>query len=39
MHLSEKGEQQALIHIEAFEKRIEEELPYCAILTKILENL
>ncbi len=25
---SEKGEEQALIHIEAFEKKIEKELPY-----------
>lgn len=37
---SEKGEQQALIHIEAFEKRIEKELPYLLRSKTILkENL
>lgn len=39
---SEKGEKQALIHIEAFEKKIEEELPYLlyaeAILNKSLND-
>ncbi len=35
---SEKGEQQALIHIEAFEKRIEEELPYLLRAKTILNE-
>lgn len=39
---SEKGEEQALIHIEAFEKKIEEELPYLlhaeAVLQKCLHE-
>ena len=39
---SEKGEEQALLHIEAFEKKIEEELPYLlhaeAILSKSLND-
>jgi len=35
---SEKGEQQALIHIEAFEKKIEEELPYLLRAKTILNE-
>ncbi|MCM1064480.1 MAG: PadR family transcriptional regulator [Eubacterium sp.] len=39
---SEKGEEQALIHIEAFEKKINEELPYLlhaeTILNKVLNE-
>ena len=39
---SENGEEQALIHIEAFEKKIEEELPYLlhaeTILNKVLNE-
>lgn len=35
---SEQGEEQALIHIEAFEKKIEEELPYLLHAQTILNN-
>lgn len=39
---SEKGEEQALIHIEAFEKRIKDELPYLlhaeTVLNKCLDD-
>ncbi len=35
---SEKGEEQALIHMEAFEKKIEEELPYLLHAEKALNQ-
>lgn len=35
---SEKGEEQALIHIEAFEKKIENELPYLLYAKTVLQK-